>query len=53
VLGKIPCECDGKDKFDWATAISPHLDLEQPKSPSLKAFVEGIARLLAQEEKES
>ncbi len=50
VLGKNPSECDGKDKFEWATAMSPHLDLEQPKSPSLKAFVEGIARLLAQEQ---
>jgi hypothetical protein len=49
VLGKNPPECDGKDKFDWATAISPYLDLEQPKSPSLKAFVDGIARVLAQE----
>jgi hypothetical protein len=48
VLGRNPKECDGKDKFDWATAISPHLDLAQPKSPSLKAFVEGIMRLLEQ-----
>jgi len=52
VLGKNPTECDGKDKFEWAAAISPHLDLEQPKSPSLKAFVEGVARLLAQKDSE-
>ncbi len=48
VLGKNPKECDGKDKFDWATLIGPHLDLVQPKSPSLKAFLEGIAWLLEQ-----
>jgi hypothetical protein len=42
MLGKNAMECDGKDKFEWATAISPHLDLEQAKFPSLKAFIEGL-----------
>jgi hypothetical protein len=49
VLGKNPSECDGKDKFDWARTISPYLDLEEPNSPSLKAFIDGIARVLGQE----
>ncbi len=51
-LGKNPTDCNGKDKFDWATAISPYLDLEQPQSPSLKAFVDGIARIVANNRKE-
>jgi hypothetical protein len=41
-LGKKPNDCDGGDKLEWASRISPHLDLEDPKSPSLKALISGI-----------
>jgi hypothetical protein len=34
------------DKTGWATAIAPHLDLNVPKSPSLKCLIEGVPRLL-------
>jgi hypothetical protein len=45
-LGRKPQDCDGGDKHIWASKISPHLDLTQPGSPSLKAFVNGIERLV-------
>lgn len=45
-LGLNPKDCDGQDKHEWATAIAPHLDLEDPPSPSLRAFIDGMARLL-------
>jgi hypothetical protein len=41
-LGRNPDECIGADKIEWAKRISPHLDLDDPRSPSLKAFVLGI-----------
>lgn len=41
-LGLIPSNCSGADKEDWANAISPKLDLNNPKSPSLAAFIGGI-----------
>ncbi|HWR57999.1 MAG TPA: DUF4276 family protein [Thermodesulfovibrionales bacterium] len=47
VLGRKPQDCDGGVKQEWATKISPFLDLEQPRSPSLKAFVNGIERLVS------
>lgn len=34
----------GTDKYAWAERISPHLDLEEPRSPSLRKFIEGIER---------
>lgn len=33
-------------KFNWATKIAPHLDLDNPKSPSFKKLIEGIDRKL-------
>ena len=45
-LGFIPEDCDGGDKQEWSVRISRHLDLDQPKSPSLKTFITGIARLV-------
>jgi hypothetical protein len=44
-LGRHPADCDGSDKYEWAMKIAPHLDLDKPKSPSLNAFVQGIASL--------
>jgi hypothetical protein len=35
-----------EDKTGWATAIVPHLDLQSPKSPSLRCLVDGVPRLL-------
>jgi hypothetical protein len=46
VLGKKPEECVGADKREWAALISPHLDLVEPKSPSLKAFILGINNII-------
>lgn len=36
----------GPTKFQWAQKIAPHLDLEQPKSPSFKKLIDGVARLI-------
>lgn len=35
-------------KFEWATHIAPHLDLQVPRSPSFRKFIEGIDRTLRQ-----
>jgi hypothetical protein len=34
----------GATKAAWASHIAPHLNLEQPRSPSLQKFIEGIGR---------
>ena len=36
----------GPTEFHWAQKIAPHLDFHQPKSPSLKKLIDGIADLL-------
>ena len=45
-LGRKPEDCSSADKHEWATKIAPYLDLDDPKSPSLRAFVKGINKLL-------
>jgi hypothetical protein len=50
-LGRKPEECSGADKHEWATKIAPYLDLDDPKSPSLQAFIRGIDKLLADTKK--
>lgn len=45
-VGLDPADCAGGEKVEWATAISPHLDLKDPKSPSLRAFLMGVAKLV-------
>lgn len=45
-LGEDPDASTGADKRRWAEAIAPHLDLQHPPSPSLKAFIRGVARVL-------
>lgn len=45
VLGRKPSDCSGSDKRNWAEAIAPHLDLDEPRSPSLRAFIEGVRQL--------
>jgi hypothetical protein len=47
VLGRRPQDCDGGDKLEWASIIARHLDLDQPKSPSLNAFVTGVENLIS------
>ncbi len=36
----------GEDKFNWAEKISPHLNLNHPRSPSFRKLLEGIQRKL-------
>lgn len=36
----------GKDKTAWAEAISPHLNLDTPPSPSFQKLIDGIEREL-------
>ena len=42
-LGLAPQDAD---KTAWAAAISPHLDLKSPKSPSLKCLLNGVPGLM-------
>ena len=46
VLGRKPKDCVGADKHEWSTHISPHLDLDNPKSPSLNNFILGVNDLV-------
>jgi hypothetical protein len=50
-LGRKPEDCSSADKHEWATKIAPYLDLDDPKSPSLRAFVNGINKLLGRTKK--
>lgn len=45
-IGRDPNKCTGADKYEWADAIAPHLDLAEPASPSLRALIEGVARTI-------
>ena len=45
-IGRRPETCTGADKHDWASRIAPHLDFDDRRSPSMGAFVAGIAELL-------
>nr|WP_319375518.1 DUF4276 family protein [uncultured Methanoregula sp.] len=45
-LGKKCSDCDGSDKLEWARKISPHLDLNNPKSTSLFHFIQGVERII-------
>lgn len=46
-IGEDPRACTGADKVRWAEKISPFLDLEEPRSPSLAALINGVPGLLA------
>ncbi|OZI77664.1 DUF4276 family protein [Bordetella genomosp. 12] len=37
----------GADKYAWAEAIAPHLDLDNPRSPSLRELVDGVRHEVA------
>ncbi|HNC22472.1 MAG: DUF4276 family protein [Candidatus Accumulibacter sp.] len=41
-LGYSDSGVSGADKYAWAVRISPHLNLDEPRSPSLRKFIEGI-----------
>ncbi len=45
-LGRRPAACTGADKVAWAEPITPGLDLDTPRSPSLRAFVAGAQALV-------
>jgi hypothetical protein len=47
-LGMPETEVSGATKARWAERIAPHLDLEDPRSPSLRKFLQGIERSLGQ-----
>ena len=44
-LGMNPQMIAGPTKFNWAKKIAPHLDLENPMSPSFKDFIRGIGEI--------
>lgn len=46
-LGLDPKMVGPVGKLDWATKISPHLDLENPASPSFRKLIDGIGKLVA------
>lgn len=43
----VPLPCTGQMKAEWADKIAPHLDLDDPKSPSLAKLIEGVNRYWA------
>jgi hypothetical protein len=43
-LGLNPERVTGADKFEWACAIAPHLDLDDPPSPSLARLVAAVSQ---------
>ncbi len=45
-LGRKPTHCSGADKVQWASMIAPHLQLDDPRSPSLRAFIDGLSKHL-------
>jgi Domain of unknown function (DUF4276) len=45
-LGVAEREVSGTTKLEWAKRIAPHLELEEPPSPSLRAFIRGVERSL-------
>lgn len=50
VIG-VSAKSSGTDKLRWATQICPHLDLDQPVSPSLGKLISGVARELREDRK--
>jgi len=42
-LSKETSSVTGVDKHEWAERISPHLNLDEPRSPSLRKLISGIA----------
>jgi DNA-binding XRE family transcriptional regulator len=38
----------GTEKLEWARAIAPYMNFNEPRSPSLRKLVEGTGRYLAE-----
>jgi hypothetical protein len=45
-VGVKPKEVTGADKYAWAEKIAPHLNLEDPPSPSFRKLIDGINQQL-------
>ena len=45
-LGVPISQVSGPAKYEWAQNIAPHLDLDQPRSPSMQKLISGRAREL-------
>lgn len=45
-LGLDPKQTSPATKSEWAKKIAPHLDLENPRSPSFKKLIQGVGRLV-------
>lgn len=46
-VGRKTSEVTGADKYAWAERIAPHVNLEEPHSPSLRKFIDGISQELS------
>ncbi len=44
-LGVKPADVTGMMKYEWATCIAPHLNLDTPRSPSFANFIGTIGQL--------
>ncbi len=50
-IGEYATDPDGRGKTRWAESIAPHLNLNAPESPSFRAFIDGIGRLVESRDK--
>lgn len=48
-LGQDPKLVGPGAKTEWAKRIAPHLDLDNPPSPSFRKLIEGVGRLVEQD----
>lgn len=46
-IGETVAQVTGPDKYTWAEKIAPHINLENPISPSLGKFISGVERELS------
>lgn len=44
-LGLNPLMISGPTKFHWAKKIAPHLDLDNPASPSFRSLIDSIGKI--------
>lgn len=45
-LGMDANDVSGASKVEWAERIAPHLDLDEPRSPSFRKLIDGFTREL-------
>lgn len=48
-LGKLALSVTGVDKYEWAERIVPHLNLDEPRSPSLRKLIKGLEHEIARD----